>query len=73
MNDLPGIDIAFMYDTALYTPEPKIFSHEIMKRTGTRDLLQVNFTVNRSGKKLFLIGNHWPSRSGGQIRVSHFV
>jgi hypothetical protein len=72
MNDHRGIDIAFMYDTALYTPEPEIFSHEIMKRTGTRDLLQVNFTVNRSGKKLFLIGNHWPSRSGGQYQSEPF-
>ena len=72
MNDHRGIDIAFMYDTALYTPEPEIFSHQIMKRTGTRDLLQVNFTVNRSGRKLFLIGNHWPSRSGGQYQSEPF-
>ncbi|HYK47635.1 MAG TPA: endonuclease/exonuclease/phosphatase family protein [Parafilimonas sp.] len=72
MNDHRGIDIAFMYDTSLYTPEPEIFSHEVMKRTGTRDLLQVNFTVNASGKKLFLIGNHWPSRSGGQYESEPF-
>lgn len=72
MNDHRGIDIAFMYDKALYTPEPEIFSHEVLKRTGTRDLLQVNFTVNQSGKKLFLIGNHWPSRSGGQYQSEPF-
>lgn len=72
MNDQRGIDIAFMYDKALYEPEAEIFSHQIMKRTGTRDLLQVNFTIKQNGKKLFLIGNHWPSRSGGQYENEPF-
>jgi len=72
MNDHRGIDIAFIYDTAKYTPEPEIFSLEVMKRTGTRDLLQVNFTINAGGRKLFLVGNHWPSRSGGQYESEPF-
>ena len=37
-----------------------------MKRQATRDILQVNFMTKAEEKRLVLIGNHWPSRSGGQ-------
>ena len=63
-QDRRGIDVAFVYDAALFTAE-EWFSHFIVKRLATRDLLQVNFRTN-SNRLLVLIGNHWPSRSGGQ-------
>lgn len=37
-----------------------------MKRAATRDILQVNFKTKASDNRLVLVGNHWPSRSGGQ-------
>jgi hypothetical protein len=63
-SDLRGIDVAFIYDDALFTNEAK-FSHVIVKRYATRELFQVNFrTANNN--LLVVVGNHWPSRTGGQ-------
>ena len=42
-----------------------MFSHVIVKRYATRELFQVNFrTANNN--LLVVVGNHWPSRTGGQ-------
>jgi len=72
-EDKRGIDVAFIYDKNKIevekdnkTGKDLIFSHFVMKREATRDILQVNFETKSSGKRLVLIGNHWPSRSGGQ-------
>jgi hypothetical protein len=45
-----------------------VFSHFIVKSEATRDILQTNFITKNSIRKrrLVLVGNHWPSRSGGQ-------
>ncbi|HXL56765.1 MAG TPA: endonuclease/exonuclease/phosphatase family protein [Chitinophagaceae bacterium] len=73
MNDQRGIDIAFIYDNAHFElgPDP-VFSLEIMKRTGTRDLLQVTFKTKGKNNELIIIGNHWPSRSAGQYESEPF-
>lgn len=63
--DQRGIDIAFLYDPQLFD-HAEIFTHFVVRRTGTRDLLQVNFTHRPSSTPFAVIGNHWPSRSGGQ-------
>lgn len=63
-SDRRGIDVAFIYDGSLFTAENQ-FSHFIVKRLATRDLFQVNFRTNL-GRLLVMIGNHWPSRRGGQ-------
>jgi predicted extracellular nuclease len=66
MSDKRGIDVGFIYDAALFTVSD-MFSHVVMRRTATRDILQVNFKTHR--ERLFVVvGNHWPSRSGGQHR-----
>ena len=72
-QDRRGIDIAFLYDEDKFeiekdaqTGEPLVFSHFILRREATRDILQVNFKAKPSNKRLVAIGNHWPSRSGGQ-------
>jgi hypothetical protein len=71
-KDNRGIDVAFIYDTKKFeieknqSNEKLIFSHFIVKRKATRDILQVNFKTKGSDSRLVLIGNHWPSRSGGQ-------
>ena len=72
-KDDRGIDVAFIYDSKKFdiekdseSGEKLIFSHFIMKREATRDIVQVNFKTKPSHNRLVLIGNHWPSRGGGQ-------
>jgi hypothetical protein len=73
-QDKRGIDVAFIYDTNKFEVEKDennndlVFSHFVVKSEATRDILQVNFITKNSDRKrrLVLIGNHWPSRSGGQ-------
>ena len=70
--DRRGIDVAFIYDTDLFTAEAQ-FSHYIIKRSATRDLFQVNFrTRTRAQRLLVIIGNHWPSRRGGQYETEPY-
>ncbi len=64
-QDQRGIDTAFIYDCLQYKIDPDaVFSHFVMRRTGTRDITQVTFTTE-SGHDLIALCNHWPSRSGG--------
>lgn len=69
-SDQRGIDIGFIYDANLFNNEAQ-FSHFVMRRTATRDLLQVNFRTHR-GRLLVVIGNHWPSRSGGVLESAGY-
>jgi endonuclease/exonuclease/phosphatase family metal-dependent hydrolase len=65
-SDQRGIDVAFIYDAALFsTTKRERFAHVVIKRAATRELVQVNFRT-ASGGLLVVIGNHWPSRTGGQ-------
>jgi len=67
-KDARGIDIAFIYDSKLFNKPSKVFNHVVLKRNATRDILQVNFRTAGSDKKdLVIIGNHWPSRLGGNM------
>lgn len=65
-NDRRGIDVAFIYDNNKFEAN-QIFSHWIVKREATRDILQVNFKIKSTGKILVVIGNHWPSKRGGEL------
>lgn len=73
-KDERGIDIAFIYDDKIFTldKKPNLFSVEIMKRNATRNILQVNFKTRKKGNSIIIIGNHWPSRSGGQYESEPF-
>ncbi len=68
--DQRGIDVAFLYDgDLLEVPEPladNVFSHFVLRRTATRDILQVTFKTKGHQRELIVMGNHWPSRSGGE-------
>lgn len=65
-RDGRGIDVAVIYDGTLFSVTGR-WSHWVMRRTGTRDLLQVNLkTRDAAADTLVLIVNHWPSRSGGE-------
>jgi endonuclease/exonuclease/phosphatase family metal-dependent hydrolase len=60
-KDLRGIDVAFIYDSDSFKSKEQ-FCHIVLKRTATRDLFQVNFTLKESDRDLVVVGNHWPSR-----------
>jgi predicted extracellular nuclease len=64
-KDKRGIDTAFIFDAKRLTPDrQKVFSHFVMRRTGTRDITQVTFTT-KAGNDFVALSNHWPSRAGG--------
>lgn len=70
MSDRRGIDVGFIYDADLFDVEAQ-FHHVVMRRTATRDLFQVNFRTQHD--RLFVVvGNHWPSRSGGRLRSAGY-
>jgi hypothetical protein len=69
-GDRRGIDVAFLYDgNKLTIPDgpgvESIFSHFVLRRNATRDIVQVNFMTAKN-RMLVLMGNHWPSRTGGE-------
>jgi endonuclease/exonuclease/phosphatase family metal-dependent hydrolase len=65
-DDARGIDVAFMFDpTRLNAPADQIFFHTVMRRNATREIVQVNFQTT-AGRTWAVLGNHWPSRSGGR-------
>jgi endonuclease/exonuclease/phosphatase family metal-dependent hydrolase len=70
--DQRGIDVALMYQKALFTPidvsshELKIYDDITRKRVYTRDQLLVSGKLD--GDLIHIIVNHWPSRSGGEAR-----
>ncbi len=70
--DERGIDIAFLFDAALFTaPADQRFQHIVMRRTATREIFQVNFQTHR-GRNWGIFGNHWPSRRGGQLESAGY-
>lgn len=67
-----GIDVALLYQKALFKPL-NTSSHELLiyddtsrKRVFTRDQLLVSGKLD--GELVHLIVNHWPSRRGGEAR-----
>lgn len=62
-RDQRGIDTAFLFDAnGVSANRNELFSHWVMRRTGTRDITQVTF-VTPTGGEIVLLANHWPSRS----------
>jgi predicted extracellular nuclease len=67
-GDNRGIDVAFIYDLKLFRKPYRshIFNYVVLKRNATRDILQVNFKTRGSAPlDLVVVGNHWPSKLGG--------
>ncbi len=69
--DERGIDVALMYQKALFSPINSS-SHELKLRgsDGDRDYTRDQLLVSGylEGDLIHLIVNHWPSRSGGEAR-----
>lgn len=62
-RDQRGIDTAFIHDAQVLSLKPgELFSHWVMRRTGTRDITQATF-LTAAGNELVVLCNHWPSRS----------
>lgn len=71
-HDKRGIDTAFLFDQDRYGVDPAhIFSHFVIRRTGTRDILQATFRT-ADDQEVILLANHWPSRSGGAEKSAGF-
>jgi len=69
-RDLRGIDTAFIHDSrTLRANREEIFSHWVIRRTGTRDITQATFVTN-GGAELIALANHWPSRGGDNLGSS---
>lgn len=68
--DERGIDVAFIYDSDLFSVEAR-FDHFVMRRTATRDLLQVNFVTKRN-RPFVLVANHWPARTAGELETASY-
>jgi endonuclease/exonuclease/phosphatase family metal-dependent hydrolase len=69
-KDRRGIDTAFLFDANRLATDPgDVFSHFVMRRTGTRDITQATFKTP-SGHEFVALANHWPSRSGGHHTLS---
>lgn len=70
--DARGIDVALLYQKALFRPintsshELIIYDDSSRKRVYTRDQLLVSGELE--GDLVHIIVNHWPSRSGGEAR-----
>ncbi|MBT8302957.1 MAG: endonuclease/exonuclease/phosphatase family protein, partial [Bacteroidia bacterium] len=70
--DARGIDVALLYQKAIFQPqnsinhELKIFDDASRKRIYTRDQLLVSGLFD--GEPMHFIVNHWPSRRGGEAR-----
>ena len=70
--DARGIDVALLYQKALFRPIShsshvvKIYDDDTRERKYTRDQLLVSGELD--GDLIHVIVNHWPSRSGGEAR-----
>ena len=71
-RDHRGIDTAFLFDARrLGTNPAEVFSHWVMRRTGTRDITQATF-ITEGGQEFIALANHWPSRSGRAVESAGY-
>ena len=71
-SDQRGIDTAFVFDRNVFSVDPaKVFSHFVMRRTGTRDITQATFRSS-GGHQIVSLCNHWPARSGNPMESAGF-
>lgn len=62
-KDRRGIDTAYIFDSRQFSVDPDaVFSHFVIRRTGTRDISQATFKTD-SGNELVALCNHWPART----------
>ncbi len=65
--DERGIDVALLYQPAFFTPFlEKSLEVDLGGNDYTREILEVGGTLGTENDTLYLLVNHWPSRSGGE-------
>lgn len=65
--DRRGIDVGLFYDRNIFDIDSLVAIHvELEDHNPTRDILHVILKHKRSGEKIHVFANHWPSRLGGQ-------
>ena len=79
VDDKRGIEVGFIYDNSKFkvnkdskTGEDLVFSHHVLRQEATRNILQVNFKIKSTNTDLILVGNHWPSRTMGEIETEPY-
>ena len=71
LPDERGIDVALLFDRQRFKPrKAKKYPLYLKRQNGERDFTRDQLLVEGflDGEKVYLIVNHWPSRSGGQMR-----
>ena len=78
-DDKRGIEIAFIFDGSKFeiakdskTGTDLVFSHRVLREEATRNILQVNLKIKNSNTPIVLIGNHWPSRTIGDLQTEPY-
>ncbi len=79
VDDKRGIEVGFIYDYSKFeiskdedTGQELVFSHHILREEATRNILQVNFRIKQSNTPLIVVGNHWPSRTIGELETESY-
>ncbi len=78
-DDKRGIEVGFIYDGSKFviakqdqTGKDLVFSHQVLREQATRNILQVNFKIKATDTQIVLIGNHWPSRTIGELQTEPY-
>ncbi|MDQ3902659.1 MAG: endonuclease/exonuclease/phosphatase family protein [Thermoproteota archaeon] len=78
-DDKRGIEIGFIFDASKFeipkdskTGTGLVFSHHVLREQATRNILQVNIKIKNSNTVIVLIGNHWPSRTTGELQTEPY-
>ena len=69
--DERGIDVALLFDRLRFKPKKaKSYPLKLKRNDGQRDFTRDQLLVEGflDQEKIYFIVNHWPSRSGGQIK-----
>ena len=69
-DDKRGIEIAFIFDGSKF--EIAKDSKTVLREEATRNILQVNLKIKNSNTPIVLIGNHWPSRTIGDLQTEPY-
>lgn len=79
VDDKRGIEVGFIYDSSIFeiakdkdNGEELVFSHHVLRQEATRNILQVNFKIKQSNTPLIVVGNHWPSRTIGELETQPY-
>jgi exonuclease III len=78
-DDKRGIEIGFIFDGSKFeiakhskTGTDLVFSHHVLREEATRNILQANLIMKKSNTHIVLIGNHWPSRTIGELQTEPY-